>query len=94
MSLLLEPEVAQQYILPQEYLLDITNPMPTNTFVFSEKDLPGYTPNLRATPKLEDGSTPSLAQGSAFQGRSRYGPQGIEKSRKTHGRRGVPSKLC
>ena len=94
MSLLLEPEVAQQSILPQEYLLETTNSMAGNTFVFSEKDLPGYTPNLRATPKLEDGSTPSLSQRSAFQGRSRYGPQGIEKSRKVQGRRGVPSKLC
>lgn len=93
MSLLLEPEVAQQSVLPQEYLLQITNPIAANTFVFSEKDLPGYTPNLRATPKLEDASTPSLAQRSPFQGRSRYGPQGIEKNRRSQGRRGVPSKL-
>ena len=92
MSLLLDSMVAERSVLPREYVLEVTNPKAANTLVFSEKDLPGYNTGQRTGMKVEDGITPSLSQRSTPQDRSKYVPQGIEKSRRTQGRRGVPSK--
>lgn len=89
---MLAPDVASRAILPREYVLDITNPDTINTFVFSEKDLPGYTSKLHDNMKLNGGSTVPLSQRSILQDRPRIGPQGIDKSRKGQGRRGIPSK--
>lgn len=42
MSMLLAPDFAKRKNISQEYNLHITNPDSINTFVFSEKDLPGF----------------------------------------------------
>ncbi len=42
MSLLLSPEVAQNRTVPKEYNMHVTNRDSSNTFIFTEKDLPGY----------------------------------------------------
>ena len=89
---MLDSQVAERSILPQEYVLEITNPMAANTFVFSEKDFPGYTTKLRSTTKIEEGLTNPLAQRSTFEDRSRHVHHSIQKNRKNQGRRGVPSK--
>ena len=47
MSLLLSSDVAQNDNVPKEYNMTITNPDTTNTFVFSEKDLPGFSSKLK-----------------------------------------------
>lgn len=92
MSLMLEKEVAERSVLPREYVLEVTNSMAMNTFVFSEKDLPGYTTKLRGVTKAEAGAPTSPGHRSIVQDRTRLGPHGIEKDRKGQGRRGVPSK--
>ena len=89
---MLEPDVAERSVLPREYVLEVTNSMAANTFVFSEKDLPGYTTKLRGVTKAEAGSPTSPGQRSILQDRTRLGPRAIEKDRKGQGRRGVPSK--
>ncbi|KAI9749519.1 MAG: Anucleate primary sterigmata protein B [Chaenotheca gracillima] len=43
MTLNLSPDVKSNQSIPKEYNMNITNPDSTNTYVFSEKDLPGYT---------------------------------------------------
>ena len=42
MSLMISPDIAKRKNVPKEYNLHITNPDSINTFIFSEKDLPGY----------------------------------------------------
>ena len=56
MSILLSPDVAQNRDLPREYNMNIVEQDPMNTFVFSEKDLPGYRAYSadRAPPRFKD----------------------------------------
>ncbi|KAM0794674.1 transcription initiation factor IIF, beta subunit-domain-containing protein [Usnea florida] len=56
MSILLSPDVAQNRNLPREYNMHIIEQDPMNTFVFSEKDLPGYRAYSadRAPPRFKD----------------------------------------
>ena len=56
MSLLLSPDVAQNRDLPREYNMHIVEQDPMNTFVFSEKDLPGFRAFSadRAPPRYKD----------------------------------------
>ena len=91
MSLMLAPDVAARATLPKEYVLDVTHQEIANTFVFSEKDLPGYTSRLQESTKLPGES--ALTQRSMYQNRSTNGPHGIDRNRKSQGRRGVPSGL-
>ena len=56
MSILLSPDVTQNRHLPREYNMHIIEQDPMNTFVFSEKDLPGYRAYSadRAPPRFKD----------------------------------------
>lgn len=56
MSILLSPDVAQNRDLPREYNMHIIEQDPMNTFIFSEKDLPGYRAYSadRAPPRFKD----------------------------------------
>lgn len=56
MSILLSQDLAQNRDLPREYNLQIVEQDPINTFVFSEKDLPGYRAYSadRAPPRFKD----------------------------------------
>lgn len=40
--MMLTPEAARAKNVPKEYNMHITNPDSINTFIFSEKDLPGF----------------------------------------------------
>lgn len=56
MSMLLSPDIVQNRDLPREYNMHIVEQDPMNTFVFSEKDLPGYRAYSadRAPPRFKD----------------------------------------
>ncbi len=56
MSVLLSPDVAQNRDIPKEYNMHMVEQDPMNTFVFSEKDLPGYRAYSadRAPPRFKD----------------------------------------
>lgn len=56
MSIMLSEGAAQNRDLPREYNLHIVDQRPMNTFVFGEKDLPGYRPYSadRAPPRFKD----------------------------------------
>ncbi|KAK4697621.1 transcription initiation factor TFIIF subunit beta, partial [Lecanoromycetidae sp. Uapishka_2] len=56
MSLLLTPNLPQNQPVPKEYNMQITNPNTINTFIFTEKDLPGYRKYThdRAPPRFRD----------------------------------------
>lgn len=56
MSLLLTPDAANISRLPKEYNMVVTDKDTINTFVFSEKDLPGYRKysHDRAPPRTKD----------------------------------------
>jgi len=40
--MLLDSNIAQHQLVPKEYNLDVTTENVTNTFVFTEQDLPGF----------------------------------------------------
>ena len=42
--------------LPREYNIQATNLQPDNTFVFTEKDLPGYKPNAYGRSRADHGA--------------------------------------
>ena len=56
MSILFSPDVIQNRDLPREYNMHIVDKDPINTFIFSEKDLPGYRAYSadRAPPRFKD----------------------------------------
>ena len=47
MSLLLSSNMAQNNNVPKEYNMNVTNSETANTFIFSEKDLPGFSSKLK-----------------------------------------------
>ena len=56
MSLILSHDVLQNREIPKEYNMHITDPDTVNTFIFTEKDLPGYRKysHDRAPPRFKD----------------------------------------
>ena len=56
MSLMLSHDLAPNREIPKEYNMQITDPDTVNTFIFSEKDLPGYRKysHDRAPPRFKD----------------------------------------
>lgn len=87
---MLSLDIAKKALLPVEYVLQTTNAQPTNTFVFNEKDLPGYTTSRRVGSKTSVGDAALLAARTKAGGQD---SQGIDKNRRYRGRRGIPSKL-
>ncbi|KAL8798003.1 MAG: hypothetical protein Q9182_007033 [Xanthomendoza sp. 2 TL-2023] len=71
MSLILTPNASVQKNIPQEYIMHVANRKSTNTFIFSEKDLHGYTARSKTTiqSKLGAGALPSRAPNLSFQHR-------------------------
>jgi transcription initiation factor TFIIF subunit beta len=45
--MLLSPNIAEHQMVPKEYVLDVTAEAATNTFVFTEQDLPGFKSKSR-----------------------------------------------
>lgn len=89
MSLLLHQDVARKGKLPSEYVLQVTNTKPANTFVFNEKDLPGYSSKQRASGKAFGGAATSTAPRPIYQSPA---TQGVVKHRGGSTRKGIPSK--
>lgn len=68
MSLMLSPDLTKNEDVPKEYNMNITNPDTTNTFVFSEKDLPGFSSKLKG--QQSGGLPPSRVPRSMYQDRA------------------------
>ncbi|KAI9713310.1 MAG: hypothetical protein M1812_006669 [Candelaria pacifica] len=87
LSLLLSSDVAQNKTVPKEYNIPITNDNPVNTYVFTEKDLPGYESKLTDAPKpgVEAGALkfPPIPARLKYQNRQKSGiPNGTDKSKR------------
>ena len=97
MSLLLSPEVAINRDVPKEYNMQITNVAPGNTFVFTEKDLPGYSNRTKASLRhvQGNGSLPfsQAAPRVGYHDRNRSGQFKVDKSKEwqPYYRRAIPS---
>lgn len=48
MSLRLDPSLPKNKSVPKEYNMHLTNKDSYNTFIFSEKDMPGYSKRFHA----------------------------------------------
>lgn len=88
MSMVLSQDIARKAQLPAEYLLQLSRGQPANTFVFSEKDLPGYASSNKEGFRMSGGATAPVGARSTLLGPN---SQGIDKNRRVHGRRGIPS---
>lgn len=98
MSLMLSSEVAKNKKVPKEYNMNVTNSNAVNTFVFTEKDLPGFSSKMQAGVKQGrqgGGIPPSQMPRPAFQNRSRQNVRQADKSKRhqPYFRRAIPSKL-
>ena len=97
MSVLLSPEVAINRDVPKEYIMQITNMAPGNTFIFTEKDLPGYGGRTKASDKHVQGkgSLPfsQVAPRPDYYDRSRPGQSRVGKNKEwqPYFRRAIPS---
>lgn len=78
--------------------MEITNRQSTNTFVFTEKDLPGFSTRSRGPARRpgDDASQPfsQAAPRVHLQDRPKAGPSSIDKSKrfKSHYRTAIPSR--
>ncbi|KAK2629416.1 hypothetical protein QTJ16_000236 [Diplocarpon rosae] len=72
LSMLLTSNLAEHQTIPKEYDLDITAQSVSNTFVFTEKDLPGFKSRSRAKFDLASANMPARLT----QRRSRVGTVG------------------
>ena len=86
MKLLLDPKIPKHRSVPKEYDLALTNMQATNTFVFTEKDLPGYKPQAFGRAKAD------MVSANYTKSSASISPQRIQKHRKAHFRRSVPSR--
>ncbi|KAG4429157.1 hypothetical protein IFR05_015357 [Cadophora sp. M221] len=59
LQMLLTPALAEHQTIPKEYDLDVTDEYVKNTFVFTEKDLPGFKSRSRAKFDLASANMPS-----------------------------------
>jgi transcription initiation factor TFIIF subunit beta len=58
--MLLSSDVAQHQMVPKEYDLDVTDENVRNTYVFTEKDLPGFKSKSREKFDLASANMPAL----------------------------------
>ena len=97
MSLMLSPTIPLNVTVPKEYNLQITNRASTNTIVFTEKDLPGFSSKLRnSTKQTQDASSLPFSQAAPrpqFQDRSRIGSTKVNKTKRSQAyyRKAIPS---
>ena len=82
--------------MPKEYNLQVTNQDPANTFIFTEKDLPGYGSRSRLTSRVQDRGSLLFSQTvphRASQEHGRVQSAKVDKSRKWQSqyRRAIPS---
>jgi hypothetical protein len=96
MSLLLASDVLVNAGVPKEYNLNINKGGLLNTFVFTEKDTPGYANRIKNRARSpQDSASLPFAQAAPrlqFQDRSRYTTGSGEKKKKwSPYRKAVPS---
>lgn len=94
MSLLLSPEVPINGAVPKEYNMQITSGRPANTFIFSEKDLPGYIHKTKGNTRQNQHSA-EVPPRPQSQDRSKQGSSRSDKTKKwePYYRKAIPSKF-
>ena len=98
MSLLLSSNTNINHTVPKEYDLQISNNASSNTFVFTEKDLPGYSSKIKfAGRQQQDKSALPFSQAAPrlqLQDRSRGTSLKVDKTKRLQSnfRRVIPSK--
>ena len=98
MSLLLSSDAIQNRTVPKEYNMHITNQDSSNTFIFTEKDLPGYASRMKGgTRKGQSnggGSSARAPPRAVFRDRSRQGLSQVDKNKRWQPsfRKAIPSK--
>lgn len=98
MSLLLSSDVVQNISVPKEYNMHVTNRDSSNTFVFTEKDLPGYASRMKGGVRKGQSnggfSSGRTSNRPAFRDRSRQGLQQGDKGKRWQSsfRKAIPSK--
>ena len=97
MSLLLSSDALINENVPKEYNMQVTNREPTNTFVFSEKDLLGYNKPKASMRQPQDSTSLPFSQVAPrpkFQDRSRSGVLRSDRSKKwqPYYRKAIPSR--
>lgn len=99
MSLLLSSDIAQNNDVPKEYNMHVMERNPASTFIFTEKDLPGYSIKGKGNnkPGQHLGGFPSsrMPSQTAFQDRSRQATNQADKGKRwqPYFRKAIPSKL-
>ena len=96
MSLKLE-STGSQRPLPKEFNMNITNDSSSNTFVFSEKDLPGYNSRSRGRANFGNGGPFSHAAPRLSHDRYKNNDNKVDKvKRGPYYRKGIPSmyRIC
>lgn len=82
LSMLLNPDLAVHQTLPREYKLDVQQEAVSNTFMFTEKDLPGFKSKSRMAFNTATANMPSRltrpkrekAEATPFDPNKRYQP--------------------
>lgn len=98
MSLLLSPGLSTNHDLPKEYNMQVTNWSPKNTFIFTEKDLPGYNSKAKASSRhVQDSASLPFSQvaprpGFHDRGKSTFPKYDKNKKWQSYYKRAVPSK--
>lgn len=98
MSLLLSSEAVQNKNVPKEYNMHVTNRDSSNTFIFTEKDLPGYASRIKGSArKIQSNggiSSGRISSRPGFRDRFRPGLQQGDKSKRWQSSflRAIPSK--
>ena len=95
MSLKLYPTIAGHDNIPTEFVLQVTNNKPPNTFVFTEEDLPGFNSRLKMSGKAGDEAnlpmSKAIPQGMR-QARPKTDPGKVDKAKRFQNfRRAIPS---
>ena len=98
MSLMLSPNVATNRMVPKEYNLQVTNKGSLNTFVFTEKDLPGFNNKRKAfNRQVQDESALPFSQAQPrvqFQDRTRGSSSRVDKFKRGQNyRKAIPSEV-
>lgn len=98
MSLLLSSDIIHNHDVPKEYNMHAMERNPASTFIFTEKDLPGFSNKKKGDIKPGQnpgGSSSSLIPNQgAFQDRFRQGSSQADKGRRwqPYFRKAIPSK--
>ena len=88
MKLLLDPNISKHKSVPKEYDLAVTNMQATNTFVFAEKDLPGYRPQAFGRAKAD------LLNAGGTKSSNNNLPKRVQKFRGARYKRSIPSMMA